>query len=464
MPIDASVFDKIKNYSDYAQADQDFQMRKAAAAQALQTGGIDAASKANIYKTQLLSGAAAGGQSAYDQARATLQQQGIDTSEFAPDVATAGQQLQAARLAQSPLGSLINAGTKMTANDLAAVATYGSMEAAQKAGYKPEGMALPNMGSFSGVTPSVAPSAPPSSVAPPATTPAPTPAPNPISPPNAAAVQAVFPAANAVPPVNTASSIAGTNLTPSGALPGTEQLQPPIAGATPKFNPPPQNPGESIAAYNARVQQAFESYKADPAVVQQQASAKAQGEAAGEFPEKAAAAQELMGRIDKNLDAMVQSNPDVPQSRWGVSADSRAWLSQNFGSQDAANAYNAFTKVNKAQILNGIQELVQSGSIRNSKALINLVSDVNAIDENANPASRAQQIGAVRAEIHNLATSSANINARLNGGQVQPYENVPVSVGTTSSPRPGMTQQGTDGTYMFNGGDPSVQTNWKKVK
>jgi enamine deaminase RidA (YjgF/YER057c/UK114 family) len=38
MPIDPNVFDKIKTFTDYQKADQDFQMRKALAAQQLQTG------------------------------------------------------------------------------------------------------------------------------------------------------------------------------------------------------------------------------------------------------------------------------------------------------------------------------------------------------------------------------------------------------------------------------------------
>lgn len=108
MPVDLSVFDRLKTLGDYNKANQDFMAQKALAAQQLQGGQIDALKKQNDYSTQILAAATASGdQASYDTAKAHLGQLGIDTSQYAPDVATGAVQAQAARQALiSPLGLL----------------------------------------------------------------------------------------------------------------------------------------------------------------------------------------------------------------------------------------------------------------------------------------------------------------------------------------------------------------------
>lgn len=291
MPIDPNVFDKIKNYSDYAQADQDFQMRKALAAQQLQSGGIDAASKANIYKTQLLSGAAAGGQGAYDQARATLQQQGIDTSEYAPDVNTATQQLQASRLAQSPLGTLFNAAQKDQSNQIALGGLTGQITPGARAPMIPGLSVSPATGSI-GITPVAAP-APPSNIM-----------------PNGQPQNVVLPAvANPVP--NPPASIvppAEVNLdTVLNQVP-----KPTVSAQAASFSFRPQGPNESLPAYKDAQQQAFEEYKADPNYQASIAGAKTKAEKTAEQDvanlETAKSSQDIIGLYKKLHDEA----PGVP--------------------------------------------------------------------------------------------------------------------------------------------------------
>lgn len=241
MPIDPNVFNNIKNFPDYQRADQEFQLKRALAAQQLQSGGIDAASKANVYKTQLLSGAAAGGQQAYDQARQTLQQQGIDTSEYASDVETAGKQLQSARLSQSPLGSLINAGLKMDSNDIQRAGVTGVL---------PNGSNVPviiggNLPSVQAPTQNSQPTLPPAPPVPP------------------------VPPANAPLPAQIFGGNNGSELPQPS--PGVPVISP---GTSSRFSPPQQNPNETLPAYNARVEQAFKAYNSDPNVIATQEGAK----------------------------------------------------------------------------------------------------------------------------------------------------------------------------------------------
>lgn len=436
MPIDASVFDKIRNYSDYAQAQQDFEMRKAAAAQQLQTGGIDAASKANIYKTQLLSGAAAGGQEAYDKARTTLQTQGIDTSEFAPDVGTAGQQLQAARLAQSPLGTLMNTGLKMDSNNIALAGLTGQL---------PGGSAVPAL--LSNQMPGIA-AANPRTI---------TPAQARALPakgimPNGQPDNVVIPAGASAPPAP-----ANLDTLVNSAAPPAPAMAP-----TPKFTPPFKDPGETLAAYNARVQQAFEAYKSDPGTMIAQENAKETGKVDAQNMIAAKKAQELTDRLRKNLEAMRTLNPDVP-SGGIIPASAKAYLSQagaanGIGKGTGAIAADQWDQINNQQIISEIQQFVASGgaNTRINQTLDRMIRAASGIDKNALPSSREAQIKNALAEIENKNVSAGNI-----AGGNAPYQDIPVQ---TSAPKPGMTQQGTDGTYMFNGGDPSVQSNWKKVK
>lgn len=461
--------------------------QNAAEAQTLDKNATANNMQDNIYATQVLSAATAPigqdetgqpvyNQPLYDSAKDHLESQGIDTSMWAPDAATGAKQANAAKWAQSNYGALMNFGVKEQANQIAAGAQTNNPSPANSAmkGIIP---GMPGTGPLP-VIPNASGSAAPTAAVPRVTTPAALAPPTlpgagaaptgrtGLTPTGAHPMQqgAAVPPANPSDPVvqgfqqaqadqqgklaqngqiadnNVAPTPAAQGTAPAGAAaaPGQENIAAPPA-VPPMPKPPviaPYDPTkETYAGYqgdvaDARQQytQQMEAWKADPQVIAAQKNAEAAGAIAGAEPEKAAAAQELVGRINQNLDAMAKANPNVPQSQWGLPADMQAYVSQNFGDQTAANAYNSFTKVNKAQVLNGIQELVQSGSIRNSKALITLVGQVNAIDENASPPSRALQIDQVRTEIANLATSAQNINSRLNGGTIQPYQALPASI------------------------------------
>ena len=83
-------------------------------------------SQQNVLATQVLSAASStGNQGLYDSAKMHLSSGGIDTSMWPQDVGSGQTFAQSARLAQSPLGSLLNAGAKMDANNIAANTAAG---------------------------------------------------------------------------------------------------------------------------------------------------------------------------------------------------------------------------------------------------------------------------------------------------------------------------------------------------
>lgn len=88
---------------------------------ALDASGVETVSKQNILATQMLSAAAGtNDQGMWDRTRQSLAQHGIDISNIPADVAQGAAWAQAGRLAQSPLGSLLNTATKLDANQIAA--------------------------------------------------------------------------------------------------------------------------------------------------------------------------------------------------------------------------------------------------------------------------------------------------------------------------------------------------------
>ncbi len=70
-------------------------------------------------------------------------------------------------------------------------------------------------------------------------------------------------------------------------------------------------------------------------------------------------------------------------------------------------------------------------------------------------------INDIDAELNNSSTASSNVKNTLTGQPTQPMSKIPV---TTSQGAikytPGLIRNG----YIFNGGDPKQQSNWKQVQ
>lgn len=436
--------------------------------QKIQAGNLANAQGGNVYATQVLSAATAtGNQDIYNAAKSHLADGGFDMSSWAPDVQTAQTQAQAARLAQSPLGSLLNAQTKMSANDIAAVSTYGSMDRAVAAGYKPEG--IQGLGGFAGQT----------SGLPAATTPAATA----TQPGGATSGFAALPVTKSGATTTLPQSGSGA-LPPASGAPATVPPALPGAAAAPqsnmvidgngstptKFNPPAYVPGESQQVSQQKTNDAFEQWKSNPAVLQASKEAEAAGTAAGALPVKAATASSLSDRIMQGLDTLdtINESGKLPYSGM-LDADTKAYLSNKFGTlpggdnQEAARAYQNFSDINKQQVVVSLQDMLAAAPTgsRMSQALIGLINQANGVNANASQASIRDQIGILRNEVKNIGLSEENTNAKINGGTTQSYNPIPAN--TAAPYTQGMVKQGTDGSYVFMGGDPKQQTSWKKV-
>lgn len=402
MPVDPNVFNNIKNYQDYANAQQDFDLRKAVAQQQLQSGGIDAATKQNILATQLLS--AATDQPSYDAAKAKLAQVGIDSSQFAPDFATGAQQVSQARLAQSPLGTLFGAQQKIISNNIAGTAAMGSTTGAAQSGFLQPVPSIGPNGQIT-ITPQVVQS-PQAAVS--------------QLPNNVPAAPGQLPRGVDTPTQTPAVGVSAAPASLDGVLAASQTPAAPIAS----FSPPAQQAGETISAYNQRVQQAFEQYKASPAYLTASGAASATGKAEADANVDAIKSDQINQRLQPNFQALRNINDQLPDNAYGIPPSVKEWLSSAnpLGDQQWANAGGLWKAVNEQQVLSALGQLVAGGQIRSNKQIASMLQTGNFVPENIPADGRMLLINTLANESKNQAVSAGNIAAQLNGGQIQPYQ------------------------------------------
>lgn len=407
MPIDASVFNNIKNFSDYQKADDEFQMRKAMAAQAINSGELDQQAKQLSLVGQIV-GNNSVDQNSYDRARQVAASKGLDVSalpdQFNPDV----------------VNRLRFAGATPTAQ-LSAMLQQNQM--ALKAG-----VATGNVGGYgygSGLAGLPVSSSQTQPVQP--------------SSSNPTVASDVFPAtgkAVSVTPVTNASAPLTPSGTPDNAVVNYSPVNPNSSpAAVAPFSFRAQRPGETTDAYKTAQQQAFEAYKADPTVVASEEAAKKSGGLQVENAEAAKKADELTKRLGMNLQAMLQLNPDVPSTgfipgNWKAATD-QALAANGYGNGNTAKAANQWDQINNQQILSEIQQFIASGgaNTRTNQTLERIVRAASGINRNDLPASREAQIKNTLAEIQNKDVSAQN----LAGGN-QSYSPVPVVTSKAVSP------------------------------
>lgn len=385
MAIDPNVFQNLHTFADYQRADQDFQLKKQLAMQSLQSGGIDAQSKANIYKTQVLSSSVAGGQQSYDMARSSLQEHGIDTSDMASDVATASKQLEAARLAQSPLGTLFTAQQKIIGNNIAGTAAMGNTN-------NPFMQPVPTISPTGAISLNpVMPSIPQTR---------PTPKGTPVE--HAQIMGELYP--DAAPE---------TNVMPN-AIPQPIQSSQPA-----KFSPPAQEAGETNQAYNQRVQTAFEAYKADPALLASNKKTEAAAGKEGEHLGEAAKTYDIMQsnlpfvlkRFQEMRDASINAS-----SGFGVDSEGDGWAQKlqnsSLGNPKVADA-NGLLKQRSAQgILPELGPQLAQAGIRGNKFLETLATSASGLDLSAPAQTKTKLIdGLENTYVSNLKSTAAQLRA-----------------------------------------------------
>lgn len=437
----SNIVGGLKTIEDYANARQ-------ATQNALQTSQLDNLSKQNIYATQLLSGAAAtGDQGAYDNALKNLQSNGVDTSAWAPDIATGAKQAAAARLAQSPLGSLLNAGLKEQSNAIQLNPQTGTIS--------PTSMGQGGiLGALGG------------QVAPDVTKPWV----NPDLPQNPVVTNSPLPTIANNAPI---------------AAPAAQYTTPaPTPQQTGGFIPPTQLPNEPVPTYRSRVDQAFAQYKESPQAVRANAAAGKQGDADIANQEAANKAQGLTDRLTQNLQAMLKLNDSVPQSGF-VPASVKAYVSQglhanpslsNIGldtSGNAATSYDQWKQIDLQQTLNEMQQFLAAGGggAKLNQTIDKAIQKATSIDVNGSPETRKAQIVNALAELSNKNVGAANLVRNNQGQPTQPYAEIPVTIPSkseqvvdgsgvnTAPPQKGEVRNG----YLFMGGNPNDKNSYKKV-
>ncbi len=321
---------------------QDYQNSNAEIAQKLQAGQLANQSAANVYATQVISAASAtGNPDLYASALQHLQNKGIDTSGWSTDINVGQKQAEAARIAQSPLGALLNAGSKMDANANTAATAAGKVPAGG-------GNAIVNnllhTGALTGGVPMSLPNDAPAADVP------------------------VFKQVAAQPP----------------ALPTS-------AVDSKRFIPPMRDADETQAAYVARAQQAFEAWKADPATIAEAEKAKAMGTAGGDESKMLDIMKSglpvMLQRFQnlRNSSADASSGLGVSSEGGGVYPALANSAAGRFLEPKTANA-NAMLKQNSSQnILGELGPQLQQAGVRGNKFLEQIANQASGMDMSAPP-------------------------------------------------------------------------------
>lgn len=428
MPLDYNILNKQTSLLDAQKLQQAFELQKATQAQALGTGAIDQATKQNALKYQTIAAGAANGADGLAAAKAKLGQLGIDASEYSDDPTIAAKQALTGQQVSSPYGTLFNAQQKVLGNDIAATAAFGTTN-------NPYAQTVPSLPGNPGVVSNITPTVPSST--------------NVVIPSKPTNVS--------LNTINDNIDAPGVPITPGAPIQtpqpaGTTVVTPPgNANNSPVFVFRAKDPNETQAAFNSAKQDAFEAYKASPDYIQQKAQSESVGKGIGDTTIKAGTATALSDRVMQGLDAMdtINESGKLPYAGNIIGPDTQTAISNRFGAnpianavginQDAANSSQAFTKVNKQQVIVGLQDMLAAApqGSRLSRQLLQLVNDANGIDTNASQDSIRNQIGILRNEVQNIGISESNTLGNLTGGQQRPYNTIP-----TETPAPNAVQTG----------------------
>lgn len=475
------IVGNIKTIEDYGNARQAMQNN-------LQAQQLDALNKQNVYATQVISGATAtGDQGAYNNALQHLQNNGIDVSSWAPDVRTAAVQAQAARqsqYSQNPLAPLLNAATKMDANNVAASSANGTPAVPNAISGK-----ILNGGSLVGALGGQSPQAPQPSLAGNSITPA------------LGGGQWVNPDTQQPNAANLPQSL------PETTPPQQAQPVPPTAIGMPQNNytasdgsflPPQNDPTKNFAANKAAFEQAFQAHKESPLAVRANAASSEQGKTDVVAQQASDKANELTDRLTQNLKAMLKLNDSVP-SQGVLPASTGAYASRAMQNNPILNklgiigadtsgreatAFDQWNQINNQQVLSEIQQFIASGgaNTRINQTLEKIAKAASSIDPNASPESRKAQINNALAELENKNISGKNLVSDNKGQPTQPYTAIPVTLpneniptgGTLSGADKAVQESGMNMTppkkgevrsgYLFLGGNPNDKNSYRKVQ
>lgn len=394
-------------------------LRQAEVNNTLENQKIDAGNTANaqaktVYAAQVLTGALASGDPAiYAQAKSHLGDMGFDTSSLAADIPTATAQVNALRQAQysaNPLNALLGLGIKADANNIAAQSAAANPGAAAKL----DPISALVGGKVAGMLGAPGAAAPVASAANtqalglnPAPVPPGTPPITPETAPMAAGSGAA--AASAVPPALAAPSA------PAAAAPA-------VPGVIPSGVPAPPDPNKFVT--ENQYKQAMDIYNNDPQVLAARKRAEAEGgevgKAAGAAAKDAISSQSAADIVNTNINGLIglANRGNLPEGE--TAPISRAVANTFSPNGDEAQDSATFKTLNEAQTIGAIRELADTGQIKMSRTLENIVNRGYLIDPTASNAEKITQANIIRTEMNNSAVAAANVNSQLHGGAAQP--------------------------------------------
>lgn len=394
-------------------------LRQAEVNNTLENQKIDAGNTANaqaktVYAAQVLTGALASGDPAiYAQAKSHLGDMGFDTSSLAADIPTATAQVNALRQAQysaNPLNALLGLGIKADANNIAAQSAAANPGAAAKL----DPISALVGGKVAGMLGAPGAAAPVASAANtqalglnPAPVPPGTPPITPETAPMAAGSGAA--AASAVPPALAAPSA------PAAAAPA-------VPGVIPSGVPAPPDPNKFVT--ENQYKQAMDIYNNDPQVLAARKKAEAEGGAVGEAAGKATEGALSSAQAAQNAQTTIQGVIDIAKRGniyEGETAPAREWIANAVApNSDAAQDYESFKTLNESQTIGAIRELADTGQIKMSRTLENIINRGYLVSPTASNAEKVTQANIIMTELKNAATAAGNVNSQLHGGGAQP--------------------------------------------
>lgn len=432
---------------------------QAAKGQALQAGALDQAAKSNIYATQVISAATStGNQQLYNSAKAHLAQMGIDPSPWADDVSVAAQQAQAARLSQSPLGPLINAATKLDANQIAANTAAGKSTSDPNANTR---ALMP--GAINSVVPGAGSLYTP---------PAPAGGPSALPPP----LPGTAPPAQGQPAAAPAAQVGGL---PLQVAPSAQPLDANGSTAT-QFVAPPRDPSMTQAAYQQAVSDARAAWESSAAVKAAQTSATKTadvtgteaGEALKTYSKMSALLPQITNRFKTMRDAANNASNGFAEMTGVGPAMANAVMFP--GAQKTADANAMLEQAGSQQVLGELGPMLAQSGARANKFLETISAAASSYNKAAPPQTKQLVINGL--EDNYLATMKANADeARAAGQQVPSSAEIDAQIAAVKAQRaaaapaapvynPGqILDSPTLGKVVFKGGDPTDKSNYIPV-
>lgn len=389
---------------------RDFDVENALINQKISSGNIENAQKGNIHATQMLSAAAASGdQNIYTSTKQRLADAGVDMSGWADDIETGAKQAQAARLAQSPLGSLLNAGLKAEGNIIDATGTMGNTAAGMQLTPLSQMLTGGGLGMGGAVPrPMTANATQEAALPPPAL---------PETGDPVADFQQALAATQGAQGVSPAQDPALAGLGAGGHAPA--QAQP--------FQQPAQRPGETNKAYMDRVNLAFEQHKANPSYIKTKQTAEKSGGALGDEIGDAAKTVNIM---QTNLPMVMQRFAEMRQAAqdasygMGINAEGEGWsadLSKSIvGSEKTATANSLLKQREAMGILPELGPQLQQAGVNGNKFLESIARGASGLELDAKPETKIHLIDGLETQyVNNLKATAAQLR---NAGQPAPTD------------------------------------------